>query len=167
MVRFLGVSILFLFVFFVFLISSYAVTASEYYEDTYLSKEIQGYCVEIGEMYGVCPELLMAMIERESSGNPLAENGSCKGLMQVSVRWHRDRMERLGVDDIYDEYGNILVATDYLMELAAKYEDVGMTLMVYNGDSKAFSYWNGKCGLSKYATWILERSAELEMLHGI
>ena len=165
MARFFGVSILFLFMFFVFLISSYAVTASEYYEDTYLSEEIQEHCVEIGEMYGVCPELLMAMIEAESSGNPKAENGSCKGLMQVSVRWHRDRMERLGVEDIYDEYGNILVGTDYLMELAKKYEDVGMVLMVFNGDSKAIKYWNGKCGLSKYATWILERAAELEMLH--
>ena len=134
-------------------------------QDTYLSEEIQGYCVEVGELYGVCPELLMAMIESESGGNPNAENGSCKGLMQVSERWHKDRMEKLGVADIYDEYGNILVATDYLMELADEYEDIGYVLDTYNGNSKAdYNYENGI--LSYYAEKILERSAELERIHG-
>ena len=134
--------------------------------DTYIEKEYQEYCVEIGESYGICPELLMAMIESESSGIPDAANGSCKGLMQVSERWHKDRMERLGVTDIYDPYGNILAATDYLRELFEKYEDVGMVLMVYNGDSRATDYAEGKCELSGYATKILDRSAELERLHG-
>ena len=36
-------------------------------EDTYLSEEIQDACVEIGTDYGICPELLMAMIEKELS----------------------------------------------------------------------------------------------------
>ena len=134
--------------------------------DTYISDEIQGYCIEIGEEYGVCPELLMAMIEAESSGNPEATNGSCKGLMQVSDRWHKDRMERLGVTDIYDEYGNILVGTDYLMELAEEYGDIGVVLMVYNGDSRADDYSAGECELSSYADKILKRSAYLEELHG-
>ena len=134
-------------------------------QDTYLSEEIQSYCVEVGELYGVCPELLMSMIESESGGNPDAENGSCKGLMQVSERWHKDRMEKLGVADIYDEYGNILVAADYLMELADEYGDIGYVLDIYNGNSKAdYNYENGI--LSNYAEKILERSAELERIHG-
>ena len=134
--------------------------------DTYIDEQYQEYCVEIGERYCICPELLMAMIEAESSGIPDAENGSCKGLMQVSERWHKDRMERLGVTDIYDPYGNILVAADYSVELAEKHEDVGMVLMVYNGDSRAKDYAEGKCELSSYAQKILDRSAELERLHG-
>ena len=101
-----------------FLIS--VLSANGFEADTYIAEEYQAYCEEIGEMYCVCPELLMAMIETESSGNPDATNGTCKGLMQVSEKWHRDRMKRLGVKDIYDPYGNILVATDYLMELAEK-----------------------------------------------
>ena len=116
-------------------------------------------------MYCVCPELLMAMIETESSGNPDATNGTCKGLMQVSEKWHRDRMERLGVKDIYDPYGNILVATDYLMELAEKYEDIGLVLDVYNGNSKAMQ--NAENGiLSEYAAKILYRAEMLERIHG-
>ena len=130
-----------------------------------LSEEVQGYCEEIGEMYGICPELLMAIIEAESSGNQYAENGSCKGLMQVSVKWHADRMEKLGVVDIYDEYSNILVATDYLAELRDDYEEVSYVLDIYNGNSKAYyNYENGI--LSKYAGSVLERSAELERIRG-
>lgn len=130
-----------------------------------LSEEVKGYCEEIGEMYGICPELLMAIIEAESSGNQYAENGSCKGLMQVSVKWHADRMEKLGVVDIYDEYSNILVATDYLAELRDDYEEVSYVLDIYNGNSKAYyNYENGI--LSKYAGSVLERSAELERLRG-
>jgi len=130
-----------------------------------LSEEVQGYCEEIGEMYGICPELLMAIIEAESSGNQYAENGSCKGLMQVSVKWHADRMEKLGVVDIYDEYSNILVATDYLAELRDDYGEVSYVLDIYNGNSKAYyNYENGI--LSKYAGSVLERSAELERIRG-
>ena len=146
-----------------FLINSLLTNGFE--ADTYIAEEYQNYCEEIGEMYCVCPELLMAMIETESSGNPDATNGTCKGLMQVSEKWHRDRMERLGVKDIYDPYGNILVATDYLMELAEKYEDGGLGLDVYNGNSKAMQ--NAENGvLSEYAANILYRAEMLERIHG-
>ena len=82
--------------------------------------------------------------------------------MQVSKKWHTDRMEKLGVSDLYDESGNILVATDYLYELFMKYGDVGMTLLVYNGDSSAKDYWNGNGELSAYAKKIINRTEELE-----
>lgn len=134
--------------------------------DTYIDKEYQAYCVEIGEEYCICPELLMAIIEAESSGKPNATNGSCKGLMQVADKWHTERMERLGVTDIYDPYGNILVAADYLFELFEKYGDVGFVLMTYNGDSRADDFAEGKSGLSEYAQKILARSEMLERIHG-
>lgn len=106
----------------------------------------------------------MAIIERESWGDPRAQNGSCKGLMQVSDKWHKDRMNWLGVTNLFDEYGNILVGTDYLLELFEKYEDPGLVLMIYNGDSQAFE--NAEKGiLPEYAKGILERSAYLEELH--
>lgn len=146
-----------------FLLSATAY-ASE--EDTFLSKTAINACEKYGKEYNICPELLMAIAETESHGNPKAENGGCKGIMQISEKWHKDRMKRLGVTDIFDTKGNILVATDYLYELFEKYEDVGMVLMVYNGDSDAEDYMNGKAKLSGYAEKILERSAYLEELHG-
>lgn len=104
----------------------------------------------------------MAIIERESSGRPDAESDGCKGLMQISDRWHKDRMERLKVTDIYDVDGNIHVGADYLAELFEKYEDVGIVLMVYHGEKNAAT----KTELSDYADWILTRSAELERMNG-
>lgn len=134
-------------------------------KDTYICEEYQEYIIEIAEDYNICPELIMAIVEHESSGRADAVNGSCIGLMQVSERWHHDRMERLGVTDLYDPYSNILVGTDYLLELFEKYEDIGMVLMVYNGSSDAESRWES-CNYTKYATSIMDRSSELERIHG-
>ena len=70
-------------------------------------------------------------------------------------------MERLGVTDLTDPYDNILVGVDYLQELTRRYVDQAMVLMIYNGDSRAWKFWEtGE--MSKYAAKILERAEELE-----
>ena len=136
-----------------------------YYEDTYIKAEYREICEEVGEDYGICPELLMALIEKESSGRADAENGSCKGLCQVSEKWHSGRMDKLGITDIFDPESNIRLCADYLTELGAEYEDIGLTLMVYHGESNAEN--RAEAGLlSGYADWILTRSAEIERAHG-
>ena len=141
------------------------VMAKEEIEPTHISVEAQVSCYEYGEMYNICPELLMAMIEAESSGNPKAENGDCKGLMQISEKWHTGRMEDIGADDIWSETDNIHIGANYLRELFNKYEDVALVLMVYNGESDAVEKAeNGY--ISDYARKILDRSAELERWKG-
>jgi soluble lytic murein transglycosylase-like protein len=117
---------------------------------------------EIGQEYGVCPELLQAIAFRESTYNPLADNGSCIGLMQISKQWHQDRMDRLGVTDLHDARGNMLVAADYLSELFEKYGDIATVLMVYHGEKNATT----KTTVSSYASSIMEMSEELEREHG-
>lgn len=129
--------------------------------DTYLSQDIQDSCYAYGEEYNICPELLMAIIEHESSGDQYASNKGCKGLMQISTKWHKDRMERLGVTDIYDIDGNIHVGADYLAELFEKYEDVSIVLAVYHGEKNATT----KTSMSGYTKSILERTEELERRH--
>lgn len=143
-----------------------SVGAENSYEDTYINREIQGYCEEIGERYNICPELLMAVIEAESSGNPGATGADGDvGLMQIIPKYHSDRMEVLAVRDLFDSRQNILTAADYLAELFAKYEDVGTVLMVYNGTADAIK--KGQAGdLSDYAASVLARAAELERVHG-
>ena len=134
--------------------------SDKFYNNTLLSDEAYEACVEIGEEYGIAPELLMAIAETESSGKPNAQNGSCKGLMQVSEDCHRDRMKELGVENIYDEAGNILLATDYLVELFMEEEDVGLVLSIYHGESRAYELYEAG-ELSAYAERILERAAEI------
>lgn len=133
--------------------------------DTPLTAAQIGICEEAGEEYGICPELLEAIMERESGGQRYAANGSCKGLMQVSVRWHADRMARLGVSDPYDERGNVMVAADYLADLFAECDDPALVLMEYHGEGGARE--RARSGeASAYAEGILERSAQLERMHG-
>lgn len=132
--------------------------------ETYISENAYDCCEEIGGEYNICPEILMAIIEKESGGMQYATNGNCKGLMQVSERWHAQRMLKLGVSDLYCEKDNILVAADYLSELYSKYNDTALVLDIYNGNSSAMSnYENGI--LSPYAQSILTRAAYLERLH--
>lgn len=134
-------------------------------------EDIIAYTEEMGAEYNICPELLQAIIERESRNNPDASNGDCIGLMQVSEKWHTERMKRLGVTDLYDPYSNILVGTDYLAELWKETSKMGCgddlyyVLMRYNmtADSANRLYENGN--FSEYAISIAERSEELEREH--
>ena len=133
--------------------------------ETWISDDAYSYCYEIGNQYNICPELLMAVIEKESSGQSDARNGNCIGLMQISSIWHQNRMMRLGATDLYCERDNILVAADYLSELFQKYKEPSLVLDIYNGNSNAMR--NYECGvISDYAGKILERASELERLHG-
>lgn len=128
-------------------------------------EELEEYIEAICEPRHICPELIEATIERESRWNPNAVNGDCMGLMQISERWHKERMRALGAKDLKDPFDNIDVGVDYLRELFERYEDPGMVLMVYNGDSRAKDL-QATGELSEYAEWILNRSAELEREHG-
>lgn len=128
--------------------------------------EVYQIALEVTEHYNICPEFLQAMAFRESSYRTDVENGSCIGLMQVSEKWHKDRMERLGVESLYDPYGNMLVAADYLTELFGEGDDIGYVLMTYNGDSDAEAFYECRADISEYADDILTLSAELERKHG-
>lgn len=116
----------------------------------------------------ICPELVEAIIETESSWDPQAVNGTCIGLMQINQTYHWTRMQKLGVTDLADPYENILVGVDILSDLFARYQDPAAVLMFYNaGYSEVCGLGAYNAGhISGYAVRILERAAELERLHG-
>lgn len=130
------------------------------------SAEVIALSGEIGGMYGICPELLQAIAFHESDNRPwLVSAGGDVGLMQVSPRWHGERMERLWVDDLTDARGCMLVAADYLHELFVEHEDPALVLMCYNmGPSKAVRAYEGGM-VSGYARDVLKLSEGLERLH--
>lgn len=133
--------------------------------DIEISQEYIQYCEEIGQAYHICPELLEAVIETESNGDPdaVGELGEI-GLMQIYPKYHMDRAERLGVGCLFDPKGNILVGADYLAELFEEYGDAGTVLMVYNGTKDAAE--RGRRGDSTdYAEKVTKRAAQLERLH--
>ena len=128
-------------------------------EDIYMDAEI------IGHEFNICPELLLAIAERESRFQADAKNGSCKGLMQLNTACHKARFEEMGwsSQEWTNAYKNMYVAADYLSDLFEKYEDIGIVLGIYHGESDAVR--RGQSGeLSSYVNKILERSAELERI---
>ena len=72
-----------------------------------------------------------------------------------------------GVTDLTDPYQNILCGTDFISELADKYEDLYLVLMYYNQGEYGGAIEQWESGqYSDYAVSIVERAAELEEAHG-
>lgn len=120
---------------------------------------------ELGAEYHLCPETLQAVGWVESRFDPEAENDGCVGIMQVAEKWHKDRMQRLGVADLKDIRGNMTVAADYLAELVTDGEDLEKALMRYHGESRIMERLS-EGELSEYVAQVLEISAMLEYQHG-
>lgn len=141
--------------------------SEENYMDPDIPEDIQAAAQRYGMLYNICPELLEAIAFAESSYQADAVNGDCIGLMQISARWHQDRLERLELteDDLWTVDGSMLVAADYLAELFERYEDPAEVLMIYNGDSRVEEFRQTGF-MSGYAEKILRMSEELEAKHG-
>lgn len=126
------------------------------------------YC--LCEQNGVSYPMVLALIERESKYkyDAVGDDGCSKGYMQVYQKYHQDRMDRLGCDDLLNPYQNIRVGIDFLAELTEKYEDERLVLMYYNrgGRNKygtgALDLWDKGIFETDYSREILERKAEIE-----
>lgn len=138
------------------------------YNDPSIPDDVEAAARAAGEAYGLSPELLEAIAYYESRYQLDAENGDCTGLMQVSLYWHKDRMERLGVTeaDIWEAGPNMMVAADYLAELLQRYDDLGAALMYYNGGREHMTAYLERDELSSYASNVLEMTRRLEVEHG-
>ena len=142
--------------------------SDEYYTDIVNNRiteeSIESICENVGKRYGILPELLQSIAWKESNYMVNAENKGAKGLCQIVTKWHTDRINKLGITDVYDPYSNILLCADIISELRNhKYgEDVSFTLMAYNmGLDKAEQIYES-CNISNYANSILGKSYELE-----
>ena len=113
------------------------------------------------------PFLIFAIAERESGLNPneVGDNGASIGLMQIQPRWSRERMKRLGVDDLREPRGCVKVAIDILLEYKEKDSDLYFVLMAYNG-GMAYAKRNINTP-SDYALKVSERAVELSRLYEV
>lgn len=96
--------------------------------------EINDHIDKMAKWYGLNPDIVKAIIEEESGWCESAEgdNGNSIGLMQIQERWHKERMKRLGVTNLYDSEQNVTVGCDILSELLNKYGNYKDALSVYN-----------------------------------
>ena len=144
--------------------------AASYQFDDGIPENIREYCEEIGQAKGICPELLEAIAWHESRFIPTVTNKNCYGLMQINVKIHGDRIEKLNYtsEDMLTSKPNIEVAADYLSEL---YEDYGdespIVLSLYSGAGwDAVEKYKEYGFITDYVNDILTRSAKYERLHG-
>lgn len=133
------------------------------YYDIPLSEDLQDHIFVLCEEHNIDPELVIAMIWRESryKANAVGDNGNSLGLMQIQPRWHYERMDRLNCPDLLDPYQNITVGIDILSDLFNSEKPVEWVLMAYNG-GRSYANRNWKAGkISSYAKNVLNYRDEL------
>lgn len=104
---------------------------------------------EASQRDGVPAELLIAMMQKESSLRPKVQsNYGAQGLMQVVRRWHHDKLRPS--ESLFDPEVNIRVGADVLEEYLAKADgSVSKALKKYSGNARG------------YATKVLNESYKL------
>lgn len=131
-------------------------------EEIHLSDEIMSTTKHYGDMFGLDPDLIRAVIWVESHGISDAKNKSCYGLGQVNPYvWHEE-MDNFGYkkSDIYDVEVNIHMTTYILYEYLWDYEteterDVSYALDLYNGNTKA-KYYHDRGIKSSYVKKVMK-----------
>lgn len=131
-------------------------------EDVKLSAEMQQWLISYAYERHISPFIVFAIIEKESDydADAVGDAGESIGLMQIQEKWHQERMEELGLSNLWDSQQNIQVGIDYLMELLDENPDMEWVLNAYNG-GRAYAD-RKKETHTEYATYILMRAAELE-----
>jgi soluble lytic murein transglycosylase-like protein len=105
--------------------------------ETWLSDEVLDAIYQVAEEEAIQPELIMAIVEVESSGQVSAKNGTCYGLMQVNgAVWGYGYT---------GTYNNIKKGVEILKTYVEQCNgDLCYALDCYNGNSKArYNYENG------------------------
>ena len=128
-----------------------------------LEEDLQLHIADLCEEYHIQPELVLAVIEQESQYKPeaIGDSGNSLGLMQIQPRWHSERMQQLGCDDLLDPYQNVTVGVDILAEKLAK-GSTTWALMAYNGGNQYADAMQGRGVVSEYAEAVIMLAEELK-----
>lgn len=106
------------------------------------------------EEFGVPYELALAVIWTETRyQNITGDGGDSLGYMQIQPRWHKERMDRLGVSDLMEPEGNFRVGCLILSELLAGGET----------EDALTRYNTGHGGPSEYAARVMGYMEVLEL----
>ena len=120
----------------------------------------------LGADYEIPIELVLAVIEKESSyrADAVSKAGAI-GLMQVIPESHYPRMNRLNCTDLFDPKQNVTVGVDFLAELIEKYNgNTHKALTAYNHGEKGANdkfFSKGKES-SYYSRSVLETAEKIK-----
>ena len=93
---------------------------------------------EASRREGLDPELLLAIMQKESGFRPTVQSRyGAQGLMQVVRRWHRDKLQPS--ESLFDPEVNVRVGADVLEEyLAQAGGDMDRALKKYSGNARGY-----------------------------
>lgn len=139
---------------------------TELAEQTYavpLDIDLQKHIISECELMNIDPAIVFAMIKTESGykADAMGDKGKAYGLMQIHLRWHSDRMAKLGCTDLLDPYQNVTVGINYLSELLKYYGDIGLALTAYNGGYSYANKYKAKGEVSNYAKVVLTEAERI------
>lgn len=127
----------------------------------------QDHIFNLCEKYEIAPEIVIAIIERESNydASAVGDNGESAGLMQIQEHNHYDRIERLGVTNLFDPIDNVEVGVDYLAHCIERNGgNIEMALMSYNAGQKGANenYFSKGIYSNAYSQNVLEIAQRLK-----
>jgi soluble lytic murein transglycosylase-like protein len=106
--------------------------------------EVRPLIASTARLYQLDAELVEALVEAESSGNPRAvSRAQAYGLMQVRVPTARDMAGRdVTVEELFDPVVNVDLGCRYLRRMLDRYGgDVRLALMAYNAGPGKVDQW--------------------------
>ena len=143
----------------------------DHVNDPDLPDELEEVCYIYSEMFGVCPEFMTAICNKETGGTYKEcikdSSGSCWGPFQINIYAQADRIAAYGLtpEDMLTYDGGAIVAFSYVAELFDQYEDPAVVLMKYNGAKTALKEYQRTGELNYYTRYVLRLSQELEEKH--
>lgn len=105
--------------------------------------EVVLYSQELGEQFGVEPEIIQAIVEVESDYCSTVHGRNGWGLMQIIPSCHESRLNKYGYskEDLLDAYKNMVIGTDCFAEIFSRHPDIEYALVCYNkGEGGAAAY---------------------------
>jgi soluble lytic murein transglycosylase-like protein len=114
--------------------------------------EIEALATKYATQFGISPQLVRAVIQQESSGNPRSVSAvGAQGLMQLMPETARG----LGVTDAFDPEQNISGGTRYLAGLLREWgNDIPKALAAYNAGPGAVRRANGVPNYPETQTYV-------------
>lgn len=133
--------------------------------DVPLDEDLQVYVIAMARAYGIEPNLVFAIIRKESSYSvdAVSKGGGNVGLMQINHTNFGWLSKDLNVCDFQDPYNNIQAGCYILSILFERYGDTDKVLMAYNqGEGSAQAFWQQGIFTSHYTKTIHRYMEELE-----
>lgn len=121
--------------------------------------ELHDYVEEVSAREGVCPDLLRAVIQRESAFFPCAvSHKGAQGLMQIMP----ETGATLGLEDPFDPLNNIDAGARFLSQLLSRYSgDVSLALAAYNAGPTTVDRYEGLPPIPETVDYVSAIMSEL------